>query len=415
MAETTYLIIGNGMAGLSAVQAIRKRDRAGCIILIGDEGIPYYYRASLSEWISGDLTDAMLTGRTPGFYDALRIEQVTGHIARIDSDARQVHLEDGRALAYDKLLIATGARANVFPVEGLEEILVFRTWADARQIRKRLGCCGRALIVGGGILGLELAGALHRMGIERIAIVQRSGFVGGPLLDAGAAAWLTTHHLTPDGIDVFVHDTVARVEGQTAHLQSGQTWDFDILVEAVGITPLFPETPGLEVGRGIRIDASCRTNLPDVYAAGDCTETQVPATEGAADRAWQTTRIWLDCAKQGKVAGRNMAGDDCTLPRQPFYNASVIYTAHYTYIGEPHGDAGESYVWQAGNGYRKLRVVDGRLAGALLLNTRYGDMALFKAMGQPVAEFGGEFGDEIAHPDFPWNDVTGQDWDYEFF
>ncbi|HDQ70964.1 MAG TPA: hypothetical protein ENN19_02575, partial [Chloroflexi bacterium] len=197
-----------------------------------------------------------------------------------------------------------------------------------------------------------------------------------------------------------------RVEGQTAHLKSGRTWDFDILVEAVGITPVFPETPGLTAGRGIRIDVSCRTNLPDVYAAGDCTETQVPGTD-----SWQTTRIWLDCAKQGTVAGRNMAGDACTLPAQPFYNASVIYKAHYTYIGEPHGDAGESYVWQNGGGYRKIRVVEGKLAGALLLNARHGDRAIFKAMGQPVARFGAD----IAHPDFPWNDLTGQNWDYMFY
>jgi nitrite reductase (NADH) large subunit len=410
MVETTYLIIGNGMAGLSAAQAIRGRERAGRIVLIGDEGQPYYYRASLSEWISGDLTDAMVPGRTPAFYDALRIEQVTGRVRAIDGAAHQAHLADGRVLDYDKLLIATGARANVFPIAGLEAPLTFRTWADARQIKERLGCCGRALIVGGGILGLELAGALHKMGIERIALVQWSGFAGGPLLDAGAAAWLLAHHLTPDGIDVFVNDTVLRVEGQTAHLQSGRTWDFNVLVEAVGITPVFPETPGLAVGRGIRIDASCRTNLPDVYAAGDCTERQIPGLD-AADLAWQTTRIWLDCAQQGKVAGRNMAGEPCVLPAQPFYNASVIYTALYSYIGAPHGAAGASYVWQEGNGYRKVRVVEGKLAGALLLNARHGDMALFKAIGRPV----GDFGDAVARPDFPWNAVAGRDWDYEFF
>ena len=407
MAETTYLIIGNGMAGLSAAQAIRERDRVGRIVLIGDEGVPYYYRASLSEWVSGDLTDTMVLGRTLAFYDALRIKQVMGCVTRIESEARQVHLDDGRTLNYDKLLIATGARANVVPITGLDEILTLRTWADARNIKERLGCCGRALIVGGGILGLELAGALHKMGIQHIAIVQRAGFVGGPLLDADAAAWLTAHYLTPDGIDVFVNDTVNRVEGQTAHLQSGQTWDFDILVQAVGITPVFPETPGLTVGRGIRIDAQCRTSLPDVYAAGDCTETPVPG----ADDAWQPTRIWLDCAKQGRVAGRNMTGDACTLPAQPFYNASVIYTALYSTIGEPHGADGESYVWQKGNGYRKIRLVAGQLAGVLLLNNRHGDLALFKAIGRPVAQHGAE----IVQPNFPWNEMTGQDWDYEFF
>jgi NADPH-dependent 2,4-dienoyl-CoA reductase/sulfur reductase-like enzyme len=411
MAEITYLIVGNGMAGLSAAQTIRERDRAGRIVLIGDEGEPYYYRASLSDWISDDLTSAMVLGRTPAFYDALRIEQMTAHVARIKSAARRVHLDDGRTLSYDKLLIATGARANVYPVAGLDEILVFRTWADARDIKERLGCCERVLIVGGGILGLELAGALHKVGIQRVAIVQRSGFVGGPLLDADAAAWLMAHTLQPDGVDVFVNDTVARVAAQTAYLKSGQTWDFDVLVQAVGITPVFPETPGLTVGRGIRIDASCRTNLPDVYAAGDCTETLVPGSDSAEDHAWQTTRIWLDCAKQGKVAGRNMAGEPCVLPAQPFYNASVIYTARYSYIGEPHGAEGESYVWQQGNGYRKMRVVEGKLAGALLLNARHGDMALFKAIGQLV----GDLGDAVAQPDFPWNDVTGRDWDYEFF
>ena len=129
----------------------------------------------------------MLTGRTPAFYDALRIEQVTGHVARVNPDAKKAHLADGSALDYSELLIATGARANVFPIAGLDAPLTFRTWADARDIKERLGDCGRALIVGGGLLGLELAGALHKMGIERIAIAQRSGFVGGPLLDADPA------------------------------------------------------------------------------------------------------------------------------------------------------------------------------------------------------------------------------------
>ncbi len=408
--DAQYLIIGNGVAGITAAQAIRHADPAGGIVLIGDEGEPYYYRASLSEWISGQTTDEMLPGRTVEFYDQMHIEQVAGHVAQVDSVAKQVHLTDSRAIGYRKLLIATGARADVYPVEGLDQVMVFRSLADARAIKGQLGRCGRVLIVGGGILGLELAGALHKMSIPHIGIVQRSAPIGKPLLDMPAAAWLQ-ERMRADSVDLFVGDTVTRVEGQTAHFKSGQMWDFNVLVQAVGITPTYPKLSGLEAEKGIRIDARCRTSLPDVYAAGDCTETRTYGSDGVADRTWQTTRIWLDCARQGKIAGQNMAGQDAALSAQPFFNASIIYTHLYAYIGEPHGEAGEAHVWQKGDGYRKLRIVDGRLAGALLLGERHGSMAIFRAIGQPVAEFGAD----IARPDFSWNDLTGQDWDYMFY
>ena len=407
MAKNKYVIIGNGMAGITAVQEIRRADPQGHILLIGDEPEPYYYRAALSEWISGQTSDEMLPGRTGEFYDRMRIEQAQGHVTQVDPESKTIHLAEGGTLGYDKLLIATGARANVYPVAGLDEndILAFRTLDDARQIRERMGCCGRALIVGGGILGLELAGALHKMGIQHIAVVQRTPPVGKPLLDAPAAEWLQ-ERMRADGVDLFISDTVERVEDRTAHFRSGQTWDFDVLVQAIGITPVFPEVPGLTAGQGIRIDERCRTNLPGIYAAGDCTETRIPGSE-----RWLTTRIWLDCAYQGKTAGRNMAGRDATLPDQPFFNTSIIYTIFYTYVGEPHGVGGDVHIWQEEEGYRKVRVVDGRLAGALLLGERHGTMALYEAIHQSVARFGAD----IARPDFPFNDLTGQDWDYMFY
>ena len=95
----------------------------------------------------------------------------------------------------------------------------------------------------------------------------------------------------------------------------------------------------------------------------------------------------------------------------PFFNASVLYTINYTYIGQPHGKDGETFVWQEGHGYRKLRVLDGKLAGALLLGQRHGTMSIFKAIGQPVRPYG----DDIKRPDFPWNDLSGTDWDYHFY
>jgi nitrite reductase (NADH) large subunit len=413
MAEAEYLIVGNGMAGITAAQEIRHADPAARILLVGDEGEPYYYRASLSEWISGDTTDEMLPGRTPEFYEQMRIEQVTGHVVQVDAETHRAYLADGDHIDYAKTLIATGARANTIPIPGLAETLAFRSLADAREIKARVGCCGRALILGGGVLGLELAGALHEIGIQHIAVVHRSGFVGRPLLDEPAAEWIQAQ-MRADGIDLFLDDTVERVEGRMAHLKNGQTvaateaaaWEFDVFVQTVGITPVFPEVPGLTVGQGIRIDERCRTNLPGIYAAGDCTETRGPGED-----RWQTTRVWLDCARQGRVAGRNMATDEAALHRLPFFNASIIYRTLYAFVGEPHGEEGVAHIWREKDGYRKFRVVDGRLAGALLLGQRQGSYPILKAIGQPVARFGVD----IARPDFPYNDLTGQDWDYLFY
>jgi nitrite reductase (NADH) large subunit len=412
-----YAIIGNGMAGISAAQELRNLDDDAQVVLIGDEGEPYYYRASLSEWVSGETTDEMLPGRTPEFYDQMRFEQIDGHVTHVDAAAKRIHLAGGETIGYGKTLIATGGTANTFPVEGLDEVQVFRTLADARTIKERLGDCGQALIMGGGILGLELAGALFKMGQRsdmvspKIGIVQRSGFVGKPFVDAPAAEWLQ-ERLRADGIELFLEDTVERVEGQTAHLTSGRTWDFDLFVQAVGTRPVYPEVPGLTVGRGIQIDAYSRTNLPDIFAAGDCTETRKPGSD-----RWMTTRIWLDCARQARVAACRMTGGPIAMGRAeailklPFLNCSIIYTMFYSLIGEPHGEDGDVYLWQEGDGYRKFRVVDGRLAGALLLGQRHGTMAIFKAVGQPVSQFGAD----IARPDFPWNELGENDWDYYFY
>ncbi len=408
MNATRYLIIGNGVAGVTAAQTIREVDIEGEITLIGDEGEPYYYRASLSEWISGDNTKEMVYARTPAFYDEMNLNLVNGLVTEVMPDEKQVTLESGKTRAYDKLLIATGARANRFPIEGLEEnkILVYRTWDHARRIKAEVGCCGRVLILGGGILGLELAGALVQMGVEEIAVVQLLAFMGGPVLDKPAGEWLHTR-MRADGVDLFLDDTVERVEGETAHFKSGKTWDFDIFVESVGIRQRYPDVPGLKTGRGIQIDAYASTNLPDIYAAGDCTETYDPASD-----SWQSTRIWLDCARQGKVAACNMTGIDDNLKKYPFFNASIIYDVHYAYLGDPHGEDGEVYLWTKGDAaYRKVRVVDGKLTGALLLGNRHGLMPLYKAIGQPVTAFG----DAIVKPDFAWNELTGQDWDYLFF
>ena len=226
MTETRYLILGNGVAGLSAAQEIRRTDPDGRITFVADEADPYYYRASLSEWISEESGDDAIVARTPAFYESMRFETVQGMATGVDPQAKTIATADGRQIPYDKLLIATGANANRIPIEGLADPLAYRTWQDARDIKARIGADKRVLILGGGVLGLELAGALVEIGMTNIAIVQLLDFVGPPLLDQPAGKWLEKR-IAADGVELFLGDTVARVEGNDAHLKSGKSWTFN--------------------------------------------------------------------------------------------------------------------------------------------------------------------------------------------
>lgn len=403
MSRQHYVIIGNGVAGVTAAQDLRKLDGDAKISIVSNED-EYYYRASLSEWISGRNTKEMMSGRTRTFYEKMHFNCIHGYTNSIQPEAKQVLMED-QVLNYDKLLIASGATPNRVPIPGLADSLVFRSFQDAAEIKERVTKGKRVMILGGGILGLELAGALNNLGIDNIAIVQLMNFVGGPLLDQGAAEWLQTK-IRADGITLFLSDTVDHVEDHTAILKNGHTWEFDLFVQSVGIRPQYPETPGLKIGRGIQIDDQSRTNLPDVFAAGDCTETYHPKLE-----RWMTTRIWLDGARQGRAAAYAMTGNHLIKDHPPFFNASLIYTERYATIGEPHGDDGENFVWQTEAAYRKIRVLDGKLAGALLIGNRHGMMAIYQAIGKAVQELS----PTLASPDYRWNDLTGEDWDYFFY
>jgi len=406
MKSRHLVIIGNGVAGVSAAQEARKVDPQARITLIGNEELPYYYRSSLTEWITGELVGQNILARTSEFYDAMEFEQVSGVVQKVHPERQSLEFADGREMHYDALCVATGATPNIIPFSGLnnDQIHTYRTKADAEFIKSKLLDQPQVLIIGGGVLGLELAGGLKRLGLKDVAIIEYQGHIARPILDEPLARWLEGR-IRDDGYRIFLDDTIGHVEGDLAVLKSGESIRFDLLVESVGITPTFPELPGLESGQGIRIDPHGRTNLEKVFACGDCTE-----TFDAKSEKWQTTRIWHDCARQGRAAGAAMAGGENPYHKKGFFNCSYIYNELYSYVGDPHGE-GTVYRFDEDATHRKIRLEDGALAGAVLINNRMGTTPIFDALGMDLSSYG----EELAHPDFDWNALTGKDWDYRFF
>lgn len=406
MSSPHYVIIGNGIAGLSATEEARSCNPDAKITLVGNEGVQTYYRASLTEWITGELNDQNLAVRTPDFYISMAINHVTGTVLEVHPEDKTLIFSNGKQLSYTTLCIATGGKPNKILYEGLDKnlILTYRTIADAETIRSALSNDKQVLIVGGGVLGLELAAGFYRLGIKKVSLIENNKQIARPIMDEFLSPWLESR-IREDGFDLYLQDSIDHVEGKTAYLSSGQVLHFDLLIQTVGITPIFPEVSGLEVGRGIRIDPDGQTNLPDIYACGDCTE-----TFNQANGRWQTTRIWYDCARQGRAAGASMAGMKKPYLKKAFFNCSTIYREPYSYIGDPHGD-GDIYRFDNDSTHRKIRLVEDKLAGAVLVNDRRGTIPIFDCIGKEVCGFG----EALAHPDFEWNALSGYDWDYRFY
>ena len=399
-----YLIIGNGVAGISAAEEIRKVDPTGEILILHDEERPYYYRASLSEMITGEKTPQMLAGRTPQFYENLKLTAIRAFVTHIDPVKRVAYTQK-KEYPYDEVLIATGAAPRSIDIPCDQKILLYRDFSQAEEIIAALRNQPRLLIIGGGVLGLELAAAVHQLPGHQIAIVQRSPQIGRPLLDEAASDWLIQRMQTDD-IALFLNDVVKRIKTNTVVMESGKTWQSDLVVAAIGVIPIYPQIPGLKINQGIQIDEYCQTNQPHVYAAGDCTE-----YFHQAHHKWQPSRIWLEASQQGAIAGANMAGETKKYPAGTTYNASYIYKDRYVFIGDPHGEGGQTHLWIHGDAYRKIRVVDGIVAGAVLINNRKGHLAIRDAINaQSIVK-----GDDLAHPNLNWNFIAKPSWDYHFF
>lgn len=354
----SVVVIGNGMAGSRLAVELRQRDPKCPIVLFGAEPGPAYNRILLSDVLAGKVSESDLALAEPsGAIDRRSGVAVVG----IDRESRTVLADDGSRTRYDTLILATGSRAFLPPVEGLREHAeVFRTLDDCRRIIERARTGRRAVVLGGGLLGLEAARGLAGRGLD-VTVVHLGQQLMERQLDREASE-LLTETLDELGVEVRLDASTERVTADGVLLSDGSRLEADLVVAACGVradTELAVDA-GLLVNKGTVVDDQLRTSDPFVFAIGDCAEHRGTAY-GLVAPAWEQARAVADTITGG--AGRYSGSRIVTRLK-----ANGIDLAS---IGDPHhaDDLAEvvTFADPARRRYQKVVIRDGRLVGAIFL------------------------------------------------
>jgi NAD(P)H-nitrite reductase large subunit len=313
-----HVIIGNSAAAVGAIEAIRQHDAESSITVISDEAHHVYSRPLVCHLLGGLVDETRMAYRPPDFYAQHRVEPMLGvRATAIDTQAKTVSLAGGGTVDYDRLLLAVGGKPFVPPTPGvdLDGVFTFTKWEDAQHIDRyiRDHDAQSALIVGGGLIGMKAVKALMARGL-RVTVVELADRILSTSFDHTASK-LAESILRRAGAEIITGTTVKEIVGKDgrvdhAILQEGEVVNCDLVIFGIGVRPnldlILPEpekNTGIEVNRGIVVDAHMQTSVKDVYAAGDCVETYDVILETERPIA-----IWPHATRQGHVAGCNMAG-----------------------------------------------------------------------------------------------------------
>jgi 3-phenylpropionate/trans-cinnamate dioxygenase ferredoxin reductase component len=271
-----FVIIGSGMCGGVAAKTLREEGYGGRLVLIGHEPSLPFGRPPLSKTYLR--SEEELTGwlvKPLDWYKDNQVELVQDTATRIDTAARRVELNSGQAIPYEKLLVATGGHNRHLDVPGADLTGVFqlRTVAECDAIKDAAKRGGRAVVVGMGFIGSEVAASLKQLGLEVSAVLPGPAPLDSVLGPEMGALMAAIHR--DAGVELIDHDEIVRFEGaeriERAVTKRGRKLDCDLAVVAIGIEPTVDILRGtsVEVENGVLVDATCRTNVPEIFAAGD--------------------------------------------------------------------------------------------------------------------------------------------------
>ncbi len=387
----SYLIIGNGIAGVTAAETLRSVDRNSTITIVADDPFPVYYRPALKDFLGGRIPEKKLWARPNTFYQKQRVRFIPGRVLQLHPAQHLVQLQNGDQLEYSKLLLANGACPRQLTCSGLDlaGVSTLRTVADYQEILRRLPNTSRVVICGSGTLALESAETLRRQGYS-VTHLLRKHTLWSEILDATASD-IVLQEERREGIDVRTGEAITEIVGKRGQVTavvttSGARIPCDLLLIAIGIAPNidFIQASGIACSRGVKVDAAMRTNAPDIYAAGDVIET--------TDVMTGQTRVpgqWFPAIQQARTAAYSMLDQFDSNRPSTFYNATFLYGLDFVALGITLQPERQQYyqeiVAEPGPlSYRKILLKDGIPMGALLLGDREHALSLKRAIDHRV-------------------------------
>ncbi len=357
-----YVIIGNSTAAVGAVEAIRKNDKDGKIVIISNENYHTYSRPLISYLLLGKTNEEKMKYRGQNFYTDNQCELKLNKTAQgIDVRQKQVILDDGNRESYDRLLIATGSVPFIPPIQGVDTVknkFTFTSLDDARALDHVINENTRVLIAGAGLIGLKCAEGISKK--TKSVCVDLSSRVLSSILDEESSE-IIRKHLEQNQMKLHLGRQIVAFKENSALLDDHSEIPFDVLVLAVGVRPNISlvKDIGGKTNRGILIDERGRTSIPDIYAAGDCCESM-----DASTGEMKVMALLPNAYMQGECAGMNMSGVDYVFDKAIPMNAIGLFGKHIVTAGAYSGDV---YVEVDGESYKKLFYSDNKLNGFIMI------------------------------------------------
>lgn len=377
MGKKKHLMIGCGTAALNALKEIRKTNSEDEVRLVTMEHYLPYSPTSLPYFVSERIKESEIQMVRDDYFDQMKAELVRGkRVEHIDMERQEVIYDSHEKESYDCLLIATGSEPVLSTIPGLnnennEQLMHLRTMDDAKQLMAKMKVTQTAIILGAGLIGMELAECLTERGVK-INVVEMLPQILPAYFDQEASRMIQSV-LENRGVKFFtghpVSEVTRRNKGVDVLLKSGETLKADLLLIATGVKPRvsFLEGSGIRINEGILVDTEMRTNIPNVFAAGDVAEARDFLTGCSG-----LNPILPNAVEQGKIAGSNMVGNHVEYEGWLPMNTFNFFGHTAVSIGKSiPSDSDEVLVEKDGDksNYRKILYREGRLLGVTFLNT----------------------------------------------
>ncbi len=357
----SYVVLGNGIAGVTAAETLRAEDALADIAVIADNPLPVYNRPALKDFLAGRASEDTLWMRPKSFYQDHQIRFYMERVVGIQVGQHCIQLQSGRQVGYHRLLLATGARARRLSCPGanLVGVTTLRTVADYQRVLNYLGYVRRVVVIGSGPLALESVEILHHRGYQVTHLLRNRTLWSG-VLDKTASD-LVLQQERHDGVDVRLEEEIAEIVGRNGQVMGvvttrGAHIPCEMVIVAIGSEPVLDYIKGSSIAyeRGVKVDGFMRTNAPDIYAAGDVAEITNAVTGH--------TRIigqWYPAIQQGRAAAYSMLDvlDTSRLPHPATGSGAYVNSITTMFLyGLDFAAVGHTTMPMEGQGYQEIVV-----------------------------------------------------------